>query len=351
MNEYNTDTRVLVLYSEVMPYTLGVIEEMNKRKHIEILLVYWDHLRLTPFSFQASSSLRTIPRSKLTWPEAEKLFFDFDPTHIWTSGRMDKLYLKVNLSFKKKKLDTLRIMGCDNQWKGSPKDYIKGLLGYWLYRKYFDFIWVPGPKQEKFAMHVGFSKSRIIPHLLTCSPDWFDQTSPLNSTRILYVGRLSANKNVQALIDAFESLPSNILASLFLRIVGSGDPSDYQVSHPHVEFYPFESQEELIKHGKEADLFCLPSIDEPFGVVVHEFAALGLPLLLSDQVGSGPLFLIEGLNGFYFDPFNLNQITQKLCDYYSLPRERKIEMGKQSKALARQVSPKSAVDSFFSFSL
>ncbi|WP_297338020.1 glycosyltransferase [Algoriphagus sp.] len=348
MSRFNTDTRVLVLYSEVMPYTLGVLEEMERRKNTEILLVYWDHLRLTPFSFEASSTLTAIPRSKLSWPEAEKLFFDFDPTHIWTSGRMDQLYLKANLAFKKSKPATIRIMGCDNQWKGTLKDKMRKVLGYWLYRKYFDFIWVPGPRQENFALNVGFSKSKIIPNLLTCSPEWFEHTSPLNSTRILYVGRLSANKNVQRLIDAFEALPSSIAATLFLRIVGSGNPADYRVSHPHVEFYPFESQEELINHGKDSDLFCLPSIHEPFGVVVHEFAAMGLPLVLSDQVGSGPVFLKEGYNGYYFDPLNLSQLVQKLHDYYSLTLEEKIQMGKNSKSLARRISPKSAVDSFFS---
>ncbi len=47
-----------------------------------------------------------------------------------------------------------------------------------------------------------------------------------------------------------------------------------------------------------ADVFALLSRHEPWGVVVNEAAASGLPLLLSDRVGAAPDLLRDGENGF-----------------------------------------------------
>ena len=62
------------------------------------------------------------------------------------------------------------------------------------------------------------------------------------------------------------------------------------------------SQDQLQSFVSEVDIFCLPSLIEPWGVVVHEFASMGLLLLLFKNVGSGTEFLINGYNGFSFDP-------------------------------------------------
>jgi len=47
-----------------------------------------------------------------------------------------------------------------------------------------------------------------------------------------------------------------------------------------------------------ADVFALLSVHEPWGVVVNEAAACGLPLLLSDRVGASADLLVDGENGF-----------------------------------------------------
>ncbi len=55
--------------------------------------------------------------------------------------------------------------------------------------------------------------------------------------------------------------------------------------------------ERLVETYAAADVFALLSSWEPWGVVVNEAAACGLPLVLSDRVGAAPDLLRDGENG------------------------------------------------------
>jgi glycosyltransferase involved in cell wall biosynthesis len=57
----------------------------------------------------------------------------------------------------------------------------------------------------------------------------------------------------------------------------------------------------LFKEIKNSGCLILPSLHEPWGMVVHEFSAAGLPLILSDQVGSRFSYLINNENGYLFN--------------------------------------------------
>ena len=56
--------------------------------------------------------------------------------------------------------------------------------------------------------------------------------------------------------------------------------------------------ERMVEAYVAADVFALLSLHEPWGVVVNEAAACGLPLLLSDRVGAAADLLVDGENGF-----------------------------------------------------
>jgi glycosyltransferase involved in cell wall biosynthesis len=56
--------------------------------------------------------------------------------------------------------------------------------------------------------------------------------------------------------------------------------------------------ERIVERYVPADVFALVSLHEPWGVVVNEAAACGLPLLLSNRVGAAADLLVDGENGF-----------------------------------------------------
>jgi len=97
----------------------------------------------------------------------------------------------------------------------------------------------------------------------------------------IYVGRLSAEKNVSELIDTFNNVEN------ILYVVGEGPLSEElkNKSKKNIIFLGHVNNSELDQVYKRADVFILPSRSEPWGLVVEEALSCRLPLIISDRVG------------------------------------------------------------------
>jgi glycosyltransferase involved in cell wall biosynthesis len=73
--------------------------------------------------------------------------------------------------------------------------------------------------------------------------------------------------------------------------------------------------------------------------VVHEFAAAGFPMILSDQVGAGESFLEDGVNGYSFSWQKEGDLEKKLQQIMNLPKEQLLEMGRKSHQFAQRITP------------
>ena len=80
------------------------------------------------------------------------------------------------------------------------------------------------------------------------------------------------------------------------------------------------------------DIFALPSLFEPWGLVINEAMCFSLPLVVSDKVGCGPDLVREGENGLIFpggDAAALASCLQRLVAEESLRsqmRQRSLEI-------------------------
>jgi glycosyltransferase involved in cell wall biosynthesis len=88
-----------------------------------------------------------------------------------------------------------------------------------------------------------------------------------------------------------------------------------------------------------SDCFILPSTCEPWGLVVNEAMACGLPVLLSNRCGCGPELVREGGNGFTFDPYDTGAIAERMRRVASLPGRRRQEMGAESRRMIARYTP------------
>ena len=67
-----------------------------------------------------------------------------------------------------------------------------------------------------------------------------------------------------------------------------------------IKFLGFKNQTELPAYYDLCDVFVLPSVYEPWGLVVNEVMNAGRAVIVSDQVGCGPDLVRPGENGYIF---------------------------------------------------
>ena len=89
----------------------------------------------------------------------------------------------------------------------------------------------------------------------------------------------------------------------------------------------------------DTGVFVLPSLFEPWGVVVHEYASAGFPLLCSDKVGASESFLEQNGNGATFNAGNSEQLKQKLNKFTQMSNADLAGMSRRSFELAKRLTP------------
>ena len=88
-----------------------------------------------------------------------------------------------------------------------------------------------------------------------------------------------------------------------------------------------------------AGTFILPSAIEPWGLVVNEAMAAGLPVLVSDRCGCAPELVEEGRNGFTFSPYDIEAIANAMLKVSSISEDKRGAMGGASQEIISRWTP------------
>lgn len=127
---------------------------------------------------------------------------------------------------------------------------------------------------------------------------WARHGVPHDDIKVLYVGRLSVEKNLPMLARAWERVDAALAARGGARarliVVGDG-PFRAQMERalPDAVFLGFRHGEELATLYASSDLFVFPSVTDTLGQVVMESQASGLPVLVSDRGGPKEVVIHE----------------------------------------------------------
>jgi glycosyltransferase involved in cell wall biosynthesis len=157
---------------------------------------------------------------------------------------------------------------------------------------------------------------------------------------LLYVGRLSNEKQLDHLKPVLERVPGARLA-----LVGDGPArEDLQslFSGLPVNFVGYLRGEALSQAYASADMFVFPSAMETFGLVVVEAMAAGLPVVAS-RVGGVRDVITEGLNGYSYDSGDIPALVESVRRIAS-DRSRMAQMGLAARAFAETQTWDSMMD-------
>jgi 1,2-diacylglycerol 3-alpha-glucosyltransferase len=100
----------------------------------------------------------------------------------------------------------------------------------------------------------------------------------------------------------------------------------------------FKQYDELPVYYGLANAFVHASLSEPWGLVVNEAMASGLPVIVSKHCGCARDLVIEGENGFQFDPTHARALSDLMCRIIIMPQTQLTEMGENSRRIVQKFS-------------
>lgn len=162
---------------------------------------------------------------------------------------------------------------------------------------------------------------------------------PEDCTVVLYAAKLISRKRPADLVRAF-ALVAPHFPDAWLVMAGSGEEEHNLRSMvgalgvEHIHFIGFQNQSNLPTLYAASDVFVLPADAEPWGLVLNEVMAAGLPVVVSDEVGATP-DLVQGQGtGFVYpcgDVEALAGVLESLLQAEAL----RLEMGGKARELIR----------------
>lgn len=140
---------------------------------------------------------------------------------------------------------------------------------------------------------------------------------PQDKPLILFASKFIARKRPMDLLQAYHKLRHEG-ADAALVLVGSGEGEqalrEYVQSHnvPDVYFLGFRNQTELPKFYAVADVFVLPSEDEPWGLIINEVMCAGVPIVATSEIGAVQDLVKHGDNGFVYKATDIDSLASHL---------------------------------------
>lgn len=215
-------------------------------------------------------------------------------------------------------------------------------LRFWLFRT-ADYI-VPNSNAQTNFINRHYpnltDKTKIIRNCLDLETFSPSSGGAVPGNHIVVVGRVVEQKNPVRFIEAIAKVvkggyavtvdwfgnphPQSFLEDCKRRIESLGLEQLFR-------FHPATSN--IVDKYRESSLFILPSIYEGFPNVLCEAMGCGLPVLAGNVCDNADI-LADGDNGFLFDPFSVDDMSEKIIRYLSLGEERKREMGRRSREIA-----------------
>src|SRR5207244_3931253 len=100
----------------------------------------------------------------------------------------------------------------------------------------------------------------------------------------------------------------------------------------NVHFVGFQNQSDLPKYYSIADVFVLPSENEPWGLIINEVMCGGVPVITTTDVGAAADLVVNDKTGYVYPTGDIEMLTKHLSDLLRDPK-RAEQMGAHARQL------------------
>ena len=193
----------------------------------------------------------------------------------------------------------------------------------WLLPFAVEYVAVSRFVRNKLMAHgVPGARIRVVGNFLTQGVATRADTATDPIRRVIVVSRLDPIKRVGLLLDALAMLPDR--ESLSVQVYGRGWEETALREraarhHPNVKFAGIT--QDIGAALRDADLLVHTCPEEPFGLVVLEAMAAGVPVLVPNRGGPSE-FIIHGVNGFVYCAGDAAALARALSELRCLAPQR-----------------------------
>lgn len=314
-----------------------------------------------PYILLSNKSLNSIPASMRVLQIITQII-NSKATIVVIPGYADIAYWFALLSAKL--MGKKCIISFDSTESDRPRRVILEVLKK-MFVRCFDMGFCYGSMSNKYLSKLGMAQKRIIvrcqatDHVTIKSIHQEAYSGRSNTIRqhgfsrhnFVYVGRLSREKNIKTLLFAFAELKKRVSESKDwgMLIVGTGPDAEELASVISennimgVHMLGGMSWKEVPKFLALSDVLVLPSYSEPWGLVVNEAMCCGMPVIVSNKCGAAHDIVVNGQNGFIFDPSDQADLADKMS-YFILNSDRIADMGSCSMEIIADYTPLHAAE-------
>lgn len=336
--------KVVVLWTHLSGYLNSCLKALAAIEGVKLLVVNIMTAEEVPFDESLFSWIENHYQWKTDVNSAELLsrIESFRPELILASGWRIPEYRFVMKKFKGR---AVRIVSTDQPWQARPKQLIGVLISKFYIHPICDAVFVSGERQASYAKKLGFQQSQIWRGVLSCDHDKFSAVNlereqfKIDACSFAFIGRFSPEKGLDVLVAAYRAYRAIAVNPWPLKCYGAGPLQHLIDGIEGIENKGFCQPDSLPGELLTSSCLVLPSIYEPWALVVHEAASAGMAIICTDVVGSSVHLVQDGYNGYIVGVRDAFELAQAMLRYSSLSQKARNLMGENSYRMSLQFTP------------
>ena len=317
--------------------------ELARRPGIDLHVLHPDRMFGKPNPFNVDRLLDGISNQQFeaAAEDVDALLLDAvtarEPDVVVLCGWIYWPYTKLVRATRLKRAKML--LGMDSPWRGTlPQRLARARL---LFVDGLDLVVTAGERSAEYARHIGIDDGRLRSGYYGFDYDRFSEAAAARPRpwprQFLFTGRYAPEKDLATLVAAYRAYRKSVKEPWGLTCAGSGPDAALVRDHAGVSDAGFVQPSELPGLFSRHGAFVLPSKFEPWGVVIGEAAAAGLPVIATSACGAAIDMVRPYYNGLVVPPSDVPALTRALRWIHAHENEL-CEMGRRGQTLAAPFS-------------